>query len=895
MKVFTKKGITQKIISAVILVTLCNFVFPMYSRADIGGILFDPFANFVVSIGDALLAGLQSFLYDGKGIGKSLISSIFGGVGDLSNYPEMAFSEERTKAVEISNNDFSANWLDLAVDLLGGKNYVIPKIQYSVDKIFAGQIPALDINFISPKTYDGNTDKQQKSISYQISDIIAKWYVSLRNLAVIVLLSILVYMGIRIVISSSADDRAKYKQRIFDWLIAMCLIFFMHYIMLFTVTLVDVLNESIGEAATSIPVRIYDGDVGSGTPEAEFNTNLTGLIRLQVQYNDFGTKAIFMIFYIGILVYTVKFTWEYMRRLITMMFLTIIAPLVAMTYPIDKINDGKAQAFDSWLKEYIFTALIQPFHLIIYTVLVGSSMEIVKTNPIYAIMVIAFIGPAEKMLRKFFGFDKASTPGALSQAGNALGGAAAWDMIKKGVGAATGKLQQGGKPSGGNNNVRTATPYENQNSPDPYAGFIGGNTNSGESTNNEGRELSAQERMLDAYDEKYGTNEYDTAERESMAREANNPTGAEMSREEYAQLLADTGYTQDEIDEDVNAKYGADNENNDNNVEKDEERPTQQTIRTRNDTAESNDAKPAEEAEKGKGTQQQIRTRGRKQTSAKGKPIRAALRGVGSGVKRSVSNTVNDKFKHGNWKRTLGQGALKAGKLAARLAVAGTVGAIGLGVGIAGDDLNDLITYGTAGAALGFTAAPKIGSKIANTGVAREISKSVSREYYGSDAEAMKAVQTRELRESGEMREMVQNNFLDESGNRYEGEELRNLEDRAIDLYNDGFTDKSEIKKVMKFEDKIRKELNNNLPKEDKNNPEKQSENAQRAQEMAESIGKMSKSIDPKKLTNKSYVEEQVERFSKGIKKANPDLTEKQANQNAKEMMNYILKYNKIK
>ena len=879
MKVFTKKGITQKIILAVILVTLCNFIFPMYSRADIGGLLFDPIANLVMSVGDVVVAALQMFLYDGSFTGT--IGSIF---SDYTTIPEMQYTGDNPVNVDA---DRLGNLWDSIWSVLGGDKYSVPTIQYSVDKIFAGKVPAFDINFIDPSMYTGKGAGTDVHIASKINETISKWYVALRNLAVVILLSVLVYIGIRIVISSSADDRAKYKQRVFDWVVAMCLIFFMHYIMLFTVSMVDILNSTIGETATSIPVNISDG--------TQFNTSLMGLVRLQAQYSDFASKVTFMIFYIALVVYTVKFTWEYMRRLVTMMFLTIIAPLVAMTYPIDKISDGKAQAFNSWLKEYIFTALIQPFHLIVYTVLVGSAIDIVKTNPIYAIMVIAFIGPAEKMLRKFFGFDKASTPGALSQAGSALGGAAAWDMIKKGVGAATGKLPQGGKPSGGNNNVRTATPYENQNSPDAYAGFIGGNTNSGESTNNEGRELSAQERMLDAYDENYGTNEYDTAERESMAREANNPTGAEMSREEYAQLLADTGYTQDEIDEDVNAKYGADNENNDNNVEKDEERPTQQTIRTRNDTAESNDAKPAVEAEKGKGTQQQIRTRGRRQTSAKGKPIRAALRGVGSGVKRSVSNTVNDKFKHGNWKRTLGQGALKAGKLAARLAVAGTVGAIGLGVGIAGDDLNDLITYGAAGTALGYSMAPKIGNKIANTGVAREISKSVSREYYGSDAEAMKAVQTRELRESGEMREMVQNNFLDESGNRYEGEELRNLEDRAIDLYNDGFTDKSEIKKVMKFEDKIRKELNNNLPKEDKNNPEKQSENAQRAQEMAESIGKMSKSIDPKKLTNKSYVEEQTERFSKGIKKSNPNLSEKQANQNAKEMMNYILKYNKIK
>ena len=45
--------------------------------------------------------------------------------------------------------------------------------------------------------------------------------------------------------------------------------------------------------------------------------------------------------------------------------------------------------------------------------------------------LLPFMGPAEKLLRKFFGFDKASTPGTLSQAGNMLGGAAAWNMIQK--------------------------------------------------------------------------------------------------------------------------------------------------------------------------------------------------------------------------------------------------------------------------------------------------------------------------------------------------------------------------------------------------------------------------------------------------------------------------------
>ena len=47
----------------------------------------------------------------------------------------------------------------------------------------------------------------------------------------------------------------------------------------------------------------------------------------------------------------------------------MIAPFVALTYPIDKLNDGQAQGFNKWLKEYIFNLLIQPMHLLLYTIL----------------------------------------------------------------------------------------------------------------------------------------------------------------------------------------------------------------------------------------------------------------------------------------------------------------------------------------------------------------------------------------------------------------------------------------------------------------------------------------------------------------------------------------------
>ena len=104
-----------------------------------------------------------------------------------------------------------------------------------------------------------------------------------------------------------------------------------------------------------------------------------------------------------------------------MAFLTLIAPLVAVTYPIDKLNDGKAQAYDAWFKEYLFNLLIQPLHLLLYFILISSAAELANKYMIYSFVALAFMIPAEKLLRKFFGFEKAQTPGLLAgPAGGAL-------------------------------------------------------------------------------------------------------------------------------------------------------------------------------------------------------------------------------------------------------------------------------------------------------------------------------------------------------------------------------------------------------------------------------------------------------------------------------------------
>ena len=113
----------------------------------------------------------------------------------------------------------------------------------------------------------------------------------------------------------------------------------------------------------------------------------------------------------GVIAYTFIFAVKYLKRAITIIFLVLLGPISCITYPIDKIGDGKAQAYNRWLTEFIYQVLIQPFHLLIYIVLVGSATELANENILYALLCFAVMIPAEKFIKEMFGFrDKLGAP-----------------------------------------------------------------------------------------------------------------------------------------------------------------------------------------------------------------------------------------------------------------------------------------------------------------------------------------------------------------------------------------------------------------------------------------------------------------------------------------------------
>lgn len=285
--------------------------------------------------------------------------------------------------------------------------------------------------------------------------IISSWYNAIRNICLVLMLSVLVYIGIRMLLSSVASDKAKYVTMLKDWFIGLCLLLLMHYIMAFSVTIVEkltnVVKTSVADDGYVIVLEDEEGEDGpickkvkelgqedliatsDGKTFVSWPTNLMGNLRLQLQMEQYGAQYIGMgICFIMLCLFTLYFTITYLKRVLHLAFLTIIAPMVALTYCIDKINDGKAQGFDKWLKEYIFNLLIQPMHLLLYYILVSSVFEFAGKNIVYSIVAIGFMIPAEKLLRSLFGFEKASTAPTMGPAGAMMASTALNHLLNRG-------------------------------------------------------------------------------------------------------------------------------------------------------------------------------------------------------------------------------------------------------------------------------------------------------------------------------------------------------------------------------------------------------------------------------------------------------------------------------
>lgn len=844
--------------------------------------------------------------------------------GSNTERPELNDAAYNTGNAMAESKSFESELLN---GVGGDGDIKVPFTRYSPEKIFSGAVPAFDVNFIDPKDWSEtltDTEKQEikdaqevidnedstdeekaeaeetikkaeaknnKSIATILHDTIAKWYVALRNLAIVGMLIILLYVGIRIIISSTASDKAKYKEFLKDWLIALCLLFTLHYIMTFTVTVVNSVTEAIaggnpGKGTNNIPVIVVEGDAEAAkgatadSAKFKFNTDIMGYARFLIQYDDLGTKVLYFIIYMAMVIYTVMFTITYLKRSLTMAFLTMIAPLIALTYPIDKIGDGSAQGFNSWLKEYVYNALIQPFHLIIYTVFAGSAVvDLSAENPIYAIIVLAFISQSEKMLRKFFGFDKASSAGSL---GSFAGGAAAMSLTQKLIGSVAHRKKGGSGGSGGNSKIRTqnAGSIEDNNSPglsdfaDSRIAGAGSSGAIGDSDSNArfggpvilGGGSSSPSGGSRAIGGQNGGVHLEPGE--TISGGIILPAGVSNSTSQSSQPAIRTAQVSDS---------GSSNNTRQRSWTQDDTRGMGQWISQ--NLAQSNH--PVMRFSRGVGNVA---------NSIKNAPGALANKVANSGVVQNIPKPIRNSVRGaGAVLADIGKKGLHAAPRVAGRAALGALGAsVGIAAGIAGDDLNDIVKFGAAGAGigstLGYDAATGVGSSIAES--ARDIRDTYNVGAHGLNAAEL-ADQRRTLMKDKDRMNRLNDLVPTDDGHARTAKEKKELLAKSIDYTEAGITDERKIAKAMKLEKTVAKDLQNveGMTEQEKSDAIKK--RAMIAAQFAERV-------DDKKLVDEKYVEQVTQSWARGMLNPEGGINQAQARREAENMMKYVKKLNKV-
>ncbi len=287
---------------------------------------------------------------------------------------------------------------------------IIPKDEDTIPKDEDGEI--------QPGVEEEN-HKMEKNVVLVIRQTIALWFYIMRYIGAAVMLVVLLILGVKIAITSAAGEKAAYKKMLVDWVVGFIVMFTIHYIMIFIVFAnqagIDLIKDTANRVYSE-DKRVYVSEDASeyGSKEYQSKTNEDIEVSLyeSVRTRAFDAKltngCIGMVLYACLVYFAYKFTFVYLKRILNIAILTVMAPLVGLSFALNKILTGKATIFGKWLREYFTVVVIQFFHALVYVTFVMGVLKIALTSisgVIFVLVLLKFMADAEKIIRQIFGMD----------------------------------------------------------------------------------------------------------------------------------------------------------------------------------------------------------------------------------------------------------------------------------------------------------------------------------------------------------------------------------------------------------------------------------------------------------------------------------------------------------
>lgn len=308
---------------------------------------------------------------------------------------------------------------------------LVTKVQiFTIEDLLFGRYELFNVDFMNVSQYTGADSPAYvaSSTNVLIKENVAKWFYAMRNFAIVALLAVLIYIGILMAISTIASERAKYKNMLIHWVVSFTILMILPYIMALAMNVCEWCVGVIRNVAENVvQVQVNHPQI---EPSKGLNFELT-LLNGRIDENGNGFEGILtkilkgeswesfalVIVYCMLVYYQFKFFFIYLKRMLTVGFLVVISPLITITYSIDKAGDNQAQAFKTWLKEFLVNIFIQPLHALLFLIFMYSIYGIMERAPLLAIVFLAALSRGEQLVRSIFKIERTATFGGLRRKG----------------------------------------------------------------------------------------------------------------------------------------------------------------------------------------------------------------------------------------------------------------------------------------------------------------------------------------------------------------------------------------------------------------------------------------------------------------------------------------------
>lgn len=316
--------------------------------------------------------------------------------------------------------------------------------EFSIEKVIFNEYSNTKLGFFSGSEVNAFIENAN------IKEIMNDFFNFFTGITLLVYLIILVYMAIKIMLGSTAEKGSKYKQLIMYWIEGILILFLFPYIMKYSIQLNNSFVSFVGANKDQ-----YLSEFSEQMPSMQSETegelkdikNTVDKVETSMKNNDKkdfmstmynramneGWLVLAICWYV-MLFQMIGFLIVYFKRVIILIFLIAVFPLVMISYAIDKVGDGKSQAFGNWVKEFMVNVFLQSFHVIAYVLIMSLICNLMgdpSENWLLILIALTFISKGDDILKAIFSLN--SGAGTVKGIGATIAQAAAIKNISKGV------------------------------------------------------------------------------------------------------------------------------------------------------------------------------------------------------------------------------------------------------------------------------------------------------------------------------------------------------------------------------------------------------------------------------------------------------------------------------